>query len=169
MVTMKAKPIVVNGVQYESARAAARYIVEQEAKLGNVRKENTIAKELKRCWHGASWYMYERWMVQQFIPNQWIRWIWEDGYTREHNIIMYGAVGIRHGEQRPISAEWVDGLPKLDGSRWTLEELGYTVANAIHGKANVTDVLKRLGLHYSTTVKQDITAFEAEAPGPSAD
>ena len=64
---MRAKPIEVNGVQYESARAAARYIVEQEAKLGNVRKENTIAKELKRCWHGACWYMYERWMVNQVM------------------------------------------------------------------------------------------------------
>lgn len=65
VVTMRAKPIEVNGVQYESARAAARYIVEQEAKLGNVRKENTIAKELKRCWQGACWHMYERWLVQQ--------------------------------------------------------------------------------------------------------
>ena len=67
---MRAKPIEVNGVVYESARAAARYIVEQEAKLGNVRKENTIAKELKRCWPengGACWYMYERWMVAQVI------------------------------------------------------------------------------------------------------
>ena len=169
MVIMRARPIEVNGVQYESARAAARYIAEQEAKLGYARKENTIAKELKRCWQGASWHMYERWLVAQVIPNQRIRWIWEDGYIREHNIIMYGAVGIRHGEQRPISAEWVDGLPKLEGSRWTLEELGYTVANAIHGKTNVIDVLKRLGLHYSTTVKQVMIGVEAEAPGPSAD
>ena len=64
---MRAKPIEVNGAVYESARAAARYIVEQEAKLGNVRKVNTVHKELKRCWHGACWYMYERWMVSQVI------------------------------------------------------------------------------------------------------
>lgn len=67
---MRAKPIEVNGTVYESARAAARYIVEQEAKLGYVRKENTIAKELKRCWAkngGASWYMYERWLVSQVM------------------------------------------------------------------------------------------------------
>ena len=62
---MRARPIEVNGVVYESARAAARYIVEQEAKLGNARKENTVHKELKRCWQGACWYMYERWLVQQ--------------------------------------------------------------------------------------------------------
>ena len=64
---MRAKPIEVNGVVYESARAAARYIVEQEAKLGNARKENTVHKELKRCWQGASWYMYERWVVSQVM------------------------------------------------------------------------------------------------------
>ena len=64
---MRARPIQVNEMVFESARAAARYIVEQEAKLGNVRKENTVHKELKRCWHGACWYMYERWMISQVI------------------------------------------------------------------------------------------------------
>ena len=64
---MRARPIEVNGVVYESARAAARYIVEQEAKLGNVRKENTVHKELKRAWQGACWYMYERWLVSQVM------------------------------------------------------------------------------------------------------
>ena len=64
---MRAKPIEINGVVYESARAAARYIVEQEAKLGYERKVNTVHKELKRAWHGACWYMYERWMVSQVI------------------------------------------------------------------------------------------------------
>ena len=67
---MRAKPIAVNGVVYESARAAARYIVEQEAKLGNVRKENTVHTELKRAWPengGACWYMYERWLVTQVM------------------------------------------------------------------------------------------------------
>ena len=64
---MKAIPIAVNGIVFPSARAAARYIVEQEALLGNVRKENTVHKELKRAWHGACWYMYERWMVSQVI------------------------------------------------------------------------------------------------------
>ena len=24
-------------------------------------------KELKRCWQGASWYMYERWLVMQVM------------------------------------------------------------------------------------------------------
>lgn len=65
---MRPIPVQVNAVPFESARAAARYIVEQEGKLGNVRKENTIAKELKRTFAkngGACWYMYERWLVTQ--------------------------------------------------------------------------------------------------------
>lgn len=60
---MKAKPIEVNGKLFESARAAARYIVECEAKLGNTRKEDTISKELKRCWKGAVWDMYGKYNV----------------------------------------------------------------------------------------------------------
>ena len=64
---MRPKPVEINGVVYESARAAARYIIEQEALLGNMRKENTVHKELKRAWHGACWYMYDRWLVAQVI------------------------------------------------------------------------------------------------------
>lgn len=60
---MTAKPINVNGQVFPSARAAARYIVAEEAALGNSRKENTIAKELKRCWQGASWTMYGKYLV----------------------------------------------------------------------------------------------------------
>ena len=65
---MRPKPVEINGVVYESARAAARYIVEQEALLGNMCKENTVHKELKRCWPengGGCWYMYDRWLVTQ--------------------------------------------------------------------------------------------------------
>ena len=70
VVAMRPIPVQVNAVPFESARAAARYIVEQEEKLGNVRKENTIAKELKRTFAkngGACWYMYERWLVMQVM------------------------------------------------------------------------------------------------------
>jgi len=64
---MKPIPIEVNLIMFPSARAAARYIVAEEAKLGNARKENTIAKELKRCWSGASWEMYGRWLVESGV------------------------------------------------------------------------------------------------------
>ena len=59
-------PIQVNETVFLSAREAARYIVDKEAKLGFERKENTIAKELKRCFpkNGEhSWEMYGRWLV----------------------------------------------------------------------------------------------------------
>lgn len=64
---MRAIPIEVNGLQFPSARAAARYIVAMELMLGNERKENTIVKELKRCWPkngGHSWSMYGQWRVK---------------------------------------------------------------------------------------------------------
>ena len=64
---MRAIPIEVNGRQFPSARAAARHIVAMELMLGNERKENTITKELKRCWPkngGHGWLMYGRWTVK---------------------------------------------------------------------------------------------------------
>ena len=64
---MKAIPIQVNDLVFPSARKAARYIIGEEAKLGNERKENTIAKELKRCFPkngGHSWEMYDKWLVK---------------------------------------------------------------------------------------------------------
>ena len=67
---MRAIPIEVNGEMFPSARAAARYIVGMELMLGNERKENTVAKELKRCWpkNGAhNWVMYGRWSVKACV------------------------------------------------------------------------------------------------------
>ena len=64
---MRAIPIEVNGRQFPSARAAARHIVAMELMLGNERKENTVVKELRRCWPkngGHSWTMYGRWAVK---------------------------------------------------------------------------------------------------------
>ena len=64
---MRAIPIQVNETVFPSAREAARYIVDEEAKLGFERRENTVAKELKRCFpkNGEhSWEMYGRWLVK---------------------------------------------------------------------------------------------------------
>ena len=69
---MKAIPIQVNDCQFPSARAAARYIVAEELRLGNERKENTIVKELKRCYPkngGHSWLMYGKWLVTCVIAD----------------------------------------------------------------------------------------------------
>lgn len=60
-------PIQVNDLVFPSAREAARYIVNEEAMLGFERKENTISKELKRCFpkNGEhSWEIYGRWLVK---------------------------------------------------------------------------------------------------------
>ena len=67
---MRAIPVEVNGLQFPSARAAARFIVDDELALGNARKEDTVAKELRRCWpkNGEhSWRMYGRWMVKACV------------------------------------------------------------------------------------------------------
>ena len=67
---MKSIPIQVNETVFPSAREAARYIVGEELLLGYERKENTIAKELKRCFpkNGEhSWEMYGRWLVRHAI------------------------------------------------------------------------------------------------------
>ena len=67
---MKAIPIKVNTLVFASTREAARYIVGEELLLGYERKENTIAKELKRCFpkNGEhSWEMYGRWLVRHAI------------------------------------------------------------------------------------------------------
>lgn len=38
-----------------------------------------------------------------------VRFIWKDGYEREHSLGKYGCIGVRHKDNgsRPISAEWV--------------------------------------------------------------
>ena len=64
---MRAIPIKVNKLVFASTCEAARYIVGEELLLGYERKENTIAKELKRCFpkNGEhSWEMYSRWLVR---------------------------------------------------------------------------------------------------------
>lgn len=64
---MNPVPIQVNDLVFQSAREAARYIVGEELLLGYERKENTIAKELKRCFPkngGHSWEMYGKWLVK---------------------------------------------------------------------------------------------------------
>ena len=69
---MRAIPIEVNGRQFPSARAAARYIVGMELMLGYMHKENTVAKELKRCWPkngGHNWVIYGRWSVKNGETN----------------------------------------------------------------------------------------------------
>mgnify|MGYP007094902179 FL=1 len=52
----------VNGIEYESIREAARYIV-KNACLGS---EDTVVKELRSLWRGrAPWRMYGEYLVEK--------------------------------------------------------------------------------------------------------
>lgn len=59
---MRKKKMKVNGIEYESIREAARYIV-KDACRGS---ENTVVKELRSLWHGrAPWRMYGEYLVEK--------------------------------------------------------------------------------------------------------
>ena len=65
MIEATGKQIMVNGIVYISCGAAATYIVEQEAELGNIRNKDTISKELRRYLQGkrTAWKMYDRYSI----------------------------------------------------------------------------------------------------------
>ena len=71
-----------------------------------------------------------------------VKFIWKDGYEREHVIGKYGCIGIRHKDNgsRPIKAEWVirpankDELPEYVGE----------IIQCIHGKADVVGLAVKL-------------------------
>ena len=59
---MRKKRMKVNGVEYESIREAARYIV-KNAQRG---AEDTVVKELRSLWKGrAPWRMYDKYLVER--------------------------------------------------------------------------------------------------------
>lgn len=66
MIGVVGKPITINSIRFNSCGSAASYIVEEELKLGYLRKKATISKELRRYLQGrrVSWKMYERYLVE---------------------------------------------------------------------------------------------------------
>ena len=70
MVKQTGKAIRVNGIEYESAGSAARYIVEEENKIGNSRNRATVSKELRKYLNGkrSSDTMYERYVLSYAEP-----------------------------------------------------------------------------------------------------
>jgi len=70
MVKQTGKAIRVNGIEYESAGSAARYIVEEESKIGNRRNRATVSKELRKYLNGkrTSDTMYERYVLTYAEP-----------------------------------------------------------------------------------------------------
>ena len=62
---MRKKKIKVNGVEYESIRAAARFIAKDATPERN---PNTIVKELRSLWNGrAPWHMYACYWVEPVL------------------------------------------------------------------------------------------------------
>ena len=71
-----------------------------------------------------------------------VRFIWEDGYSREHIVGKYGCIGIRHKDNgsRPMNVEWVtkpenlDDIPKYVGE----------IMQSMHGRADVVNIALKL-------------------------
>lgn len=57
--------IIVDGKIYDAVRQAARYILESEQKIGNIKNIETIRKELKKFTQGKrqAWKMYGRYSI----------------------------------------------------------------------------------------------------------
>jgi len=60
-----AKPVTVDGKVFASSRKGAAYILDKELVLGNVKRKDTVAKELRRFVSGErpSWVMYGRYTI----------------------------------------------------------------------------------------------------------
>lgn len=65
MIDIAGKPVKIDGIEFPSCGAAAKYIVEEEAKVGELRSKATISKELRRYLQGlrGSWKMYGKYLV----------------------------------------------------------------------------------------------------------
>ena len=65
MVSATCKEILVEGIVFPSCGSAAKWIVSQEAALGNIRNQDTISKELRRFLQGrkSAWKMYDRYQI----------------------------------------------------------------------------------------------------------
>lgn len=66
MVGIVGKPITVDGVLFRSCKAAASYIVKQEAEIGAIRQLPTVSKELRRYLQGLrpAWKMFGKYEIR---------------------------------------------------------------------------------------------------------
>jgi hypothetical protein len=59
---MRKKRMRVNGVEFESIREAARFIVKDASRA----TADTVVKELRSLWRGrAAWLMYDKYLVEK--------------------------------------------------------------------------------------------------------
>lgn len=65
MINSTGKKIIVSGQEFASCGTAAQWIVEQESKINNHRKKDTISKELRRYLQGrrGQWIMYNEYTI----------------------------------------------------------------------------------------------------------
>ena len=71
-----------------------------------------------------------------------VKFIWKDGYEREHAVGKYGCVGIRHKDNgsRPVNVEWVtrpvdkDEVPEYVGE----------IIQCLHKEADVVNLAVKL-------------------------
>ena len=66
MVGVVGKPITINDIQFKSCKAAATYIVQQEANDGIIKQVATVSKELRRYLQGLrpAWKMFGKYEIR---------------------------------------------------------------------------------------------------------
>ena len=71
-----------------------------------------------------------------------VKFIWKDGYEREHTIGKYGCIGIRHKDKRsrPMNVEWVTKPENLDDVPNYVDE----IMQSLHGRADRVKIFRRL-------------------------
>ena len=73
-----------------------------------------------------------------------VKFIWKDGYEREHSIGKYGCIGIRHKDNgsRPIDVEWVTRPANKEEMPVYMDD----IIQGLHKEADVPSlVIKLLG------------------------
>ncbi len=71
-----------------------------------------------------------------------VKFIWKDGYEREHIVGKYGCIGIRHKDNgsRPINVEWVTKPENLDDVPKYVDE----IMQSLHGLADKVKIFRKL-------------------------
>jgi hypothetical protein len=71
-----------------------------------------------------------------------VKFIWKDGYEREHTIGKYGCIGIRHKDNgsRPMNVEWVIKPENLDDVPKYVDE----IMQSLHGRADRVKIFRKL-------------------------
>ena len=71
-----------------------------------------------------------------------VKFIWKDGYEREHSVGEYRCIGIRHKDNgsRPMNVEWVTKPENLDDVPKYVDE----IMQSLHGRAETVEIARKL-------------------------